>query len=127
MPLTKSQSFRRLIRNLRTQNVPALAQIQTHPRGKWLMNKEEVAVGQVFKDGDWRVANPFFTVKDIKAGKASGTRSVDIEGTKAKDGKPPIKVSISLERLIKTGTRGYTMVKGVNLTAPQPAPETTPV
>lgn len=90
------------------------------------MNKEQVAVGQVFKDGDWRVANPFFTVKDIKAGKASGTRSVDIEGTKAKDGKPPIKVSISLERLIKTGTRGYSLVKGVNVT-PQPASETAPV
>lgn len=129
MTLTKSQCFRKLIRNLRTQNVPALARIQTHPRGRWLMNKEEVAVGQVFKDGDTRVANPFFTVKEVKGGKASGVRSADIEGTRTADGHKPIVRVISLERLIKTGTRGYSLVRGVNLTpqTPEPTPETTSV
>lgn len=96
------------------------------------MNKIDVRVGQVFKDGDTRVASPFFTVNRIGKTHATGTRSTDIEGTKGYAGKPPTTVKIRLDRLVKTGTRGYNLVKGVEqpqaeapAPAPTPAPEAT--
>ncbi len=89
------------------------------------MNKNEVNVDQVFKDGDTRVAAPYFKVTKVGKTHATGTRSIDFEGTKGYAGKPPSTVKINLDRLIKSGSRGYTLVKG----APQPqaeAPATAP-
>jgi hypothetical protein len=77
------------------------------------MNENEVRVGQVFKDGDSRAAHPYFTVKKISKTHATGLRSLDLDGKVGHAGYDPLKVKIALARLIKTGTRGYSLVRGV--------------
>lgn len=94
------------------------------------MDKNEVNVDQVFKDGDKRVAAPYFKVVKVGKTHATGTRSIDFEGTKGYAGKAPATVKIRLDRLVKTGTRGYNLVKGAEkpqaeTPAPTPAPEAT--
>lgn len=78
------------------------------------MNQDEVKVGQVFKDGDWRVGNPFFLVDEVHQVKpkafAKGRRFIGIDCAKTKTG-ITVAVKIALERLIKPGTRGYSLVK----------------
>lgn len=90
------------------------------------MNKDEVQVGQTFRDNDHRVSYPYFTVKKIVKGKAQGKRTKNPDGT---GGGRDVQVSIHLERLINSGSRGYTLVQAVPgepASTPAPVPELTP-
>ncbi len=91
------------------------------------MNKDEVRVGQVFRDRDTRISSPFFTIKKLSKTHATGLRSTDFEGTKGYAGKDQATVKIRIDRLIKAGSRGYNLVKDVD--QPQveaPAPTSAP-
>lgn len=81
------------------------------------MDKNDVRIGNVFKDNDVRVAYPFFTVEKIAGGRALGSRRKAMDGPASSK---IVKVRIDLDRLIKGGTRGYTLVQG----AVQPVVET---
>lgn len=89
------------------------------------MNENEVKVGQVFKDGDHRIANPYIRVDRVHRTKSTAvaivSRFADIDCKASKSGRA-VNVKIMLSRLIKTGARGYSLVRSPEAVQPA-APE----